>query len=354
MSGFFSGYLEKLGSNFLTAALIPAFGLVISVLTVFDPYIQTAAMFKDQDGIYQAIGIGVLVLIPTVIIGFTLTALNTYILKFFEGYVFLHHFSFLRDQQVTKARKLTFRRQTLKKRIDVLTNWQDGSDRLRKIRRKLEAEYYDVTARYDKNFPPEEKQILPTQFGNILKASEAYSGTRYGIDGVEFWPRLYYVIPPSYKQLIGDARNQLSFLVNISIVSLVFTALCLLPIVYIISYSALMPVNSVIFTEVFKYSYRYLLAGLVSCFCVFFFQRASIFAVGGYGIMIRSAYDLFRLDLLKLFHVGRPNNIKEEFQMWRNLGQLILLGQHQLSFKQVDYQFDDPLPVGEKPDEKQP
>ena len=36
-----------------------------------------------------------------------------------------------------------------------------------------------------------------------------------------------------------------------------------------------------------------------------------------FGIMIRSAYDLFRLDLLEQFRLKTPKNSVEEFQVWR-------------------------------------
>ena len=83
-----ANYLDKFGSNFLIASMIPSLGLVVSCLVVFDPIFQVSSAFQIQSGIYSLLGISLLLTIPTVIVGYTLTALNTFILKFFEGYVF--------------------------------------------------------------------------------------------------------------------------------------------------------------------------------------------------------------------------------------------------------------------------
>lgn len=346
MNDVFSGYLEKLGSNFLIAAMIPSLGLVVAVLTIFDPILGSSLLFQNQSGIYQLVGLGLLVLIPTVIVGFTLTALNTYILKFFEGYVVYRHIPFLipflRERQRRQAQKLIRRIDTLEKRINVLENWKDKTPRLNKVLARLKSDHYATAAFYDKNYPPKLEQILPTQFGNILRASEAYSGTRYGIDGVEFWPRLIHVIPPTYQESIDGSRNELSFLVNMSILALIYFFLCLLAIFYNIGVQAFSqtPNGSVAILN----AGRYTLAGLIALICVFFFQRASIFSVSTFGVMIRGAYDLFRLDLLKQFHLKMPKDSYTEFFMWKNLGELIILGDRSLSFGGLEYQSEDLKP----------
>lgn len=343
MNEALSGYLEKFGSNFLIASMIPSLGLVIAVLSVFDPIFKISDMFNNPTGIYQLVGVGLFILVPTVIFGFTLTALNTYILKFFEGYVFLHRFSCLRETQFRRAQKLAFKRDTIKKRIKVLEK-QIRTSRQEKILIRLKNQYYEITEHYDKNYPPDPEQVLPTSFGNILRAAETYSGTRYGIDGVEFWPRLLQVIPPRYQSAIDNVRNQLSFLVNMTILGLLFFILCLLAIFYSFISRAFDPLQTQTFLVILGENIRYLLAGLVALICLFFFQKASIFSVGSFGIMIRSSYDLFRIDLLKQFHLTMPATSILEYKTWKNLGELIILGQHHLNFKPLEYHFDEKKP----------
>jgi hypothetical protein len=189
-------------------------------------------------------------------------------------------------------------------------------------------------AEYDTRYPPLQAGIMPTEFGNILKASEAYSGTRYGIDAVQFWPRLLQVIPPSYKQSIDDARNELSFLVNMSALSVFFYLLCLAAI-FVNFATAQDPNLSLIIGN----SIRYIIAGLLAMFTNIFFYKAALFSVGDFGSMIRSAYDLFRLELLRQFRIRHPKNSIEEFKVWRNLGELFVLGQASMEYKPIKYEI---------------
>jgi hypothetical protein len=326
----FTNYLEKFGSNFLVSAMIPSLGLVTACMVVFDPILHISAAFQTENGIYSYLGIGLLVTAPTVIIGFTLTALNTFILKLFEGYVFFHHFDFMRNIQEKRAHKLITERDAIRNDIEYL---------IKKKRRSIEEEFhletlksrYDaVVSKYDHMYPPLSAGIMPTKFGNILKASEAYSGTRYGIDAVEFWPRLLHVIPPSYRQSIDEVRNELSFLVNMSALSIVFYLLCVTAIL----------TNASGFPDwegVLETSVRYIVAAGLALVSNWFFNRAAIFSVTDFGMMIRSAYDLFRFDLLEQFRLKQPKNSAEEFQIWSNLGELMILGQESLDFKHLKY-----------------
>lgn len=344
MNNFFSGFVEKVGSNFLISAMIPSLGLVIAIFTVFDPILGLASKFQNPNGIYQFVNIGLLILVPTVIIGFTLTAMNTFILKILEGYVFLHHFSSLKERQRKKAQRLLLRKETLERRMSVLESWKDKTPRLHKVLARVKNAHYLVSTHYDKNFPPNLDQVLPTEFGNILKASEAYPGDRYGIDGVEFWPRLIHVIPKDYQESIDGSHNELSFLVNMGILALAFSFLCLLAIFYNFISQSFSPSLSGL--TLLQNAGRYTLSGVIALAFVFFFHKASIISVSTFGVMIRSAYDLFRLDLLKRFRLKMPKNSDDEFFMWKNLGELIALGQHSLSFEPLEYQMDEPKQLG--------
>jgi len=330
----FTNYFEKLGSNFLVAAMIPSLGLVIACLFVFDPILHVLKTFQIDKGAYSLLSLSILVTVPTVIIGFTLSALNTFILKLFEGYVFFHRFPFMRKAHARKAYKLVEQREALKKDIKFLEQKKNRSTEEELSLNVLKTAYYTLVATYDQLYPPPNAEIMPTQFGNILKASEAYSGTRYGMDAVQFWPRLWHVIPPNYRQTIDDARNELSFLVNMSALSVLFYSLCILAILA----NAPLP-GSPDWNVVLENSFRYILAGFLALLSNWFFNRAAIFSVGDFGMMIRSAYDLFRLDLLEQFRLKHPKDSVEEFQVWKNLGELIVLGQESLDFKPLEYEI---------------
>jgi hypothetical protein len=328
----FNNYLDKFGNHFLVAAMIPSLGLVVACILVFDPILYISASFQITDGVYYLFGISLLVLIPTVIIGYTLTALNTFILKIFEGYVLLYRLPRLTASHQRKAERLIEAYEEIFSEIVDLTQKKRKNQKEKARLAELKEIYYDKVSEYDQKYPPPSAGFMPTQFGNILKASEAYPNTRYGIDAVEFWPRLLHVIPPSYKQNIDEARNELSFLVNMSALSLVFYAFC---IIAILSSPPSFPNPD---WDLFLInSFRYILFGLLALASNRFFNKAALFSVGGYGAMIRSAYDLFRLDLLEHLRLKTPKDSEEEYYIWKNLGEFVNLGSESVDFKPFVY-----------------
>jgi hypothetical protein len=329
-----TNYLDKFGSHFLVASMIPSLGLVIACLVVFDPILEVSSAFQIDNGIYALLGISLLVIVPTVIVGYTLTALNTFILKIFEGYVFPPSFHFMRRGYARKANKLIEQREILRNEIELLARKKKPSREEQLTLNALKTTYYSLVTTYDQSYPPPNAEIMPTKFGNILKASEAYAGTRYGIDSVQFWPRLWHVIPSSYQQTIENARNELSFLVNMSALSVLFYLLCVAAII-----SSAPPVGFSDWNGFLSNSLRYIFAAVIAFISSQFFNRAALFSVGDFGMMIRSAYDLFRLDLLEQFRVKQPKDSDEEFQVWQNLAELIVLGQEALDFNPLEYKI---------------
>ena len=53
--------------------------------------------------------------------------------------------------------------------------------------------------------------------------------------------------------------------------------------------------------------------------------------------MIRSAYDLFRLDLLEHLRLKTPRNSEEEYYIWKNLRELVNLGSESVDYKPFIY-----------------
>jgi hypothetical protein len=157
------------------------------------------------------------------------------------------------------------------------------------------------------------------------------------MEGVEFWPRLIHVIPPEQKISIDNSRNELSFLVNMSILCIAFYFLSVVAMFYFLATLPTDPVGAHFSIDVILKSLRYLVAGGIAAVCSWFFYKASIYSVGSFGLMIRSAYDLFRIELLKRFRLKVPADSWEEFFTWQNLNEFIVLGRHSLKFKKLKY-----------------
>ncbi|MBC7876713.1 MAG: hypothetical protein H7Y59_06025 [Anaerolineales bacterium] len=73
-------------------------------------------------------------------------------------------------------------------------------------------------------FPDKPELILPTSFGNTIRAFEVYPRVIYGIEAIQGWNRLVAIIPKDFLELIDDAKSQLDFWINLGFLSIVFLA----------------------------------------------------------------------------------------------------------------------------------
>jgi hypothetical protein len=344
----FTNYLEKLGNNFLVSAMVPSLALVVACLFIFNPILHTVDTFRKLEETPQLIGFGLLLFLLTVLIGFTLTALNTYILKIFEGYVTFPPLRFLYQKSLRihqhKACDLMTHRDNLEKEYWHLKKYSGENnpsldERLAIVRDK----HYQIAKDYDEWYPAHIDDILPTSFGNTLRAAEDHAMQRYGFDGVTFWPRLVQVIPDGYKATIDNTRNELSFLVNMSILSVTFSLLCILAIFHAMWTTSVISSDALVFSTFAVFTIRYLVAaafGMISCGI---FYRASIISLGSFALTIRSSFDLFRLDLLRKLEVVHPTDFEEECKTWTNINELILLGNRSLTFQNIKYRPENNL-----------
>lgn len=154
--------------------------------------------------------------------------------------------------------------------------------------------------------PTQSEEVMPTRLGNILKNSELYPLDRYRIDAVLIWPRLYNLFPDAFKQSIIEMRSNLDFMLVISALAAAFAFL----------------------------AGGYLLASKASpltflaCFVggLFLARLSYRAALGGallYAQQIKSAFDLYRNELLKQMRVPLPPTRDAERTTWAELCQLL-------------------------------
>lgn len=59
-------------------------------------------------------------------------------------------------------------------------------------------------------YPVKPQNIMPTLFGNILRAAEEYPSNRYGLDATVCWPRIYLLIPEETRKELVLARQKIN------------------------------------------------------------------------------------------------------------------------------------------------
>ena len=160
-------------------------------------------------------------------------------------------------------------------------------------------------------YPPaaEEEYLMPTRLGNILKNSELYSYDRYQADAVLLWPKLYAILPKEYTDLLGDAKASLDLMLVISALSGLFA---------IVAGGYLL-----IFGSVWWFFLVCLLGGL---FLSWLAYASALQAAIPYAQLIKSAFDLYRGDLLDKLGYERPKSLSDEIKLWDNLCKLIYRG----------------------------
>lgn len=143
------------------------------------------------------------------LIGLVLLGLRYPIIRIFEGYPF----------EFGPLRRLR----------GPLIAWQRRSfERLARIRDDEDDPRRSTAARLlDRRFPQDPQRLLPTRFGNAMRAAENYSYTRWGLDSVAVWPRIDPLLSPREQDLHAHALSDLAFFLNGTIGSLITTLVIL-------------------------------------------------------------------------------------------------------------------------------
>lgn len=321
--------LSRLGNNFLVAAFIPALGFVLAAQLIFAPL--DPAGDSSRFLVPQTLEEGILTIVLALIAGFTMMGLMTFNYKLLEGYMILERIPSMRRRQYRKAQKRKLEYMALDKLGDSVfasydsdimradSDTQEKLEAYEKLLERIEEKARSVKAAYKEDYPIQIKgSVLPTRFGNIFKSAEAYANENYGMDSVRLWPRLVHVIAPSYGNRLDASNNNLAFLVNCMAFSLLLALLCILASAY-----HLFAVDSTVFKLVDGGPLRYLVAAILFLGLSFFFYNASLPAARQYNNLVRSAFDLFRFDLLASLHVELPNDNSDEFALWTELSDFI-------------------------------
>ncbi len=153
---------------------------------------------------------------------------------------------------------------------------------------------------------PPDGDLLPTQFGNTLRAAESYPGDpeRYGVDAVFFWPRLYLILPDTVRTTVGSARADIDR-------SLLTTTLAAL--------AAASALGFGLYGNVGRETWIPIAVGalIVARLSYGSAQRAAIV----FGEILRACFDLYRRPLLTSMGLELPETLEDERRVWTALGQ---------------------------------
>jgi hypothetical protein len=162
-------------------------------------------------------------------------------------------------------------------------------------------------------FPSREDLILPTAFGNVLRAFEDYSLHLYGFEAIKGWSRLHGAMPKDFRELIGSNQASCDMWVSLWVVSVVLAAesLFMLP-----------------------WPFQIIVAGACVSLAWFCVSRAREAAID-WGEWVKAAFDLYLPKLCKQLGYGLPKTADEVKRFWNGFSGVTNFGLKE-SLEQMD------------------
>lgn len=179
---------------------------------------------------------------------------------------------------------------------------QMEKEKYKKKRDKIDFQYHLKSILYY----PEPKRLLPTGLGNILRAAEDLVSTKYGLDAIITWTRLYILLPDNIKEILNDQRMKLDLSTRLSFIFLISTI-----------------ISSIFFVKISLLSLIPFVTFILFIIC----YKGSKQVAFGYGQLIHTAFDLYRFDLLKQLKIPLPKNIEEEKKKGQEISSFLISGE---------------------------
>jgi len=277
------------------AVFIPASLLVASSFVIFhtSQTLQNINVFVHHEALLGATLFVFLLWLGAV----TLLALNRAIIRTKEGYGKLNPARLLLSRQRRRFRRRQSELQELSDRARTLKVLGQELDSASERRR------YQLALSLSTEFPHAEAFVLPTAFGNTIRAFEVYSSAMYGLDAIPGWPRLLMVMPTSSRSLVDTAKAEMDFWLN----------LWLLSVVLFLEYVLLV-------IGVHQRGNPWALIALPLCLISSYRARA---AAAGWGELVKAAFDVHLPDLRNKLELCHENAEKEKVQ-WQQLSAALI------------------------------
>jgi hypothetical protein len=149
--------------------------------------------------------------------------------------------------------------------------------------------------------------ILPTRLGNILLAGERYASSRYGVDTIFFWPRLYPLLPAEFQRDYSELIIYYQFPLVVAFEAAVATAVCSVAL-------AIAHVSVLVFLAV-------LLSGTAIAYGAYVLSLSSAKEMAEKQ---RAAFDLYRDLLLAAWPAVR--DVTDQEQAFSEIGAFVVMG----------------------------
>lgn len=292
------GELPKLfDRNFVIGFFLPVAVLIAVSILIINPYPFGSQVvdFLTRDLLVGTTTLGLLSWVG----GIVLLAINRDLYRIMEGYRKYNPLKLFGRLEKRRYRRLV---SELEKLDD---EYRECIDSKREFPDKSRSRRNEIMRQLAEEFPDKEEYLLPTPFGNVLRSFEVYPRYMYGLEAIDGWGRLLAVIPKDYLDLIDAARAQVDFWVNLGVVFI------LLQIEYVVL--AFITGTPLQWWVVLLFIALGTLAPL----------RATS-AAREWGDFVKSAFDVYRFNLLESLGIDLPKSREEERKVWTKYSQAII------------------------------
>lgn len=164
-------------------------------------------------------------------------------------------------------------------------------------------------------FPAQEDNVLPTRFGNVIRSFETHPRQRYQLDGIAAWPRIVSLLSDSERSELEDATTDLAFWLNgLLVVTIGGIAL--------FAERLWHPPGGFLATAGVE-----LAVVAATVFLATWMYRQSISAAHRWGLPVRAAFDMHRLEMYEKLGLRAPATQQEEHDNARAVGRLVAFGE---------------------------
>jgi len=306
----FSSLPKLADRTFVIGYLLPTLLFVCALAALFSdqPLVQ-GLIFGETQGWDKIFGLVIGVWAAAVFLQFV----NTYLIKFLEGY----------ERPIKNWRSLKAEKQ---RAFDAL----DG--RLKELWEKInarvelsESEQYEFERKsiaFHRNFPSTRSRLLPTKFGNAIRAFEQYGNEVYGADSVALWSHLSTVVPKDFSSAIGDARAQVNGLVNVICFSALFALVALARAAYSLALSAGGNASRPLDEQSLQIV-LFMLAALAAVALAVGAYALAIRRVYVWGAYVKAAFDCYLPELAKKLGFRMPAAPEKQKELWAAISQRV-------------------------------
>lgn len=294
-AGSWGGFFAWVAPNAIAVALLWLF--------IYSPLADPP--FAQQLRHLQPAELSVVLLSVAAVIGVIASASSTPLYRFLEGYAWPSSLRRWRAERHLRKKK------NILIQVDkAKAGWEKGL-----LLEKL--------ARY----PVSDAQVVPTRFGNAIRAFETYGKSRFNLDSQTLWSELCAVAPKSVQKDMDAARAIVDFFVSFFYGSLALSIIALIAAPY---------EADAIQARVFA---ALSLAVAWGCY------EMAVRSCAYWRATVQALVNLGRVDLAKALGLELPATLAAEKEMWGNVTSYVYYGEAETGG------LLDAFRLGEKPEE---